>query len=108
MSANASLYEYLSDATLAIGIAIVGGLARVLQSKEPLTFRFVSQGLITSAFCGIVVTLVLGEYGLSQLMRSAGIAMSGWAGPVLLPYATAQSKRLIDRFFGGGGPYAGT
>lgn len=110
MSNETSLFDYLSEWSAALVIAMVGGLAKLLHSGEVLTARKVFAGLFLSGFCAVIVAFLMGEYGFSRLMRAAGIGMSGWAGPVLLPYATERLKRVVDKLVDRGGvvPPGGT
>jgi len=74
------------ETVLAVLLAVLGGLARVLnlKDKQKLKWSKILSELFISGFSGIMVLMLAHIYGLSGDWVGIICGMSGWVGPKIL------------------------
>ncbi len=65
-------------------IAALGGVVRVLQQKDKCNWRALVVGLLTSAFAGAVVHLLITDMAMSDSVKAGIVGVSGFASGDLL------------------------
>lgn len=78
---------FLKDLLLPVIIAIFGGLVRIFNDKRGLkhyTIGLLCSGILTAAFTGILVYWLTADLDLSDNVRSATVAISGYTSRDLI------------------------
>lgn len=77
----------------AVALALLGGFARVMQRPASITLIVLIGRVITSAFTGITVFLLIEPYTMDASMKAAITGIAGYAGVDLLD---VLSSRLVE------------
>jgi hypothetical protein len=91
------------ETVLAVLLAVLGGLARVLNLKDmqKLKWSKILSELFVSGFSGIMVLMLAHIYGLSGDWVGIICGMSGWIGPKILDILAKLVSKAIGIDVGG-------
>lgn len=79
----------------AILLALLGGIARMINSKRAVTVCFVFGGLLSSAFVAIVVSLLLADAEIPRCTQMAIVGMSGYSSSEILSVLKTKILKKI-------------
>lgn len=65
-------------------LAAIGGVVRVIQRKDKCNWRGLVVGMITSAFAGVVVHLLVADMAIGASFKAGIVGVSGFASGDLL------------------------
>lgn len=82
-----------------LGVALLGGMVRMLQAKESFNFYRMIAGLITSGFTGAIVYFLISDLNISENVKAACIGIAGYSGGDLLPWLVHRLGSILDADF---------
>ena len=94
---NMSFFENMLDTLIAVLLALVGGLARLLNSKDERGMKFTAilAELFIAGFAGIMVLLLARVFGLEGDWLGLICGIAGWIGPRILDLIAKPAAQKI-------------
>ena len=85
------------ETVLAVLLAVLGGLARILNLKDSQKLKWskILSELFISGFSGIMVLMLAHIYGLSGDWVGIICGMSGWVGPKILDILAKLASKAV-------------
>ena len=82
---------------IAIGLAAMGGLARLLNAKDKTKLQWsrIFSELFISGFAGIMILLLARSFGLEGDWLGLVSGMAGWIGPRILDLVGEQAGKKL-------------
>ncbi|MGE4520643.1 MAG: phage holin family protein [Desulfobacteraceae bacterium] len=90
-----SVLKIMLEMLPAILLALLGGIVRMVNKKETITFCFVLGGLFSSAFVAIIVSLLLSGVEIPKCTQMAMVGMSGYSSSEILGILKSKILKKI-------------
>lgn len=85
-----------SDIFWPIGLAIFGGLVRVLHRGEERSILGSIGAIITASFVGVIVFLIVQDFRISANLKAAVVGASGYGSGAMLPALERFAVNMIN------------